>query len=353
MRASDFDYTLPPERIAQTPVEPRDSARMLVIHRDTGALEHRVFRDIVDYLRPGDLLVANQSRVLPARLLGAKEGSGGRVELLLLAARADLGPDRWEALARPGKRIHTGQRLIFGEGALVAEVEGETISGERIVRLVPREGTVAEAVARVGVAPLPPYIHEKLADPERYQTVYAREPGSAAAPTAGLHFTRELLERVEALGVGIAYVTLHIGLDTFRPVEKDDLTDHVMHSEWIEMSEETARRVNATRAAGGRIIAVGTTSTRTLEAVAALAAARGAPADEVVIPYQGRTALFITPGFHLRAVDALITNFHLPRSTLLALVSAFAGRELILRAYAEAIAREYRFYSFGDATLLL
>ncbi|HEU0028526.1 MAG TPA: tRNA preQ1(34) S-adenosylmethionine ribosyltransferase-isomerase QueA [Ktedonobacterales bacterium] len=353
MRVSDFDYTLPPERIAQTPIEPRDSARLLVIHRDTGALEHRVFRDIIEYLRPGDLLVANQSRVLPARLLGVKQGSGGRVELLLLAARADLGPDRWEALARPGKRIHAGHRLTFGEGALTAEVEGDAPSGGRIVRLVPRDGPVAEAVARVGATPLPPYIHEKLTDPERYQTVYAREPGSAAAPTAGLHFTRELLERVETLGVGVAYVTLHIGLDTFRPVEKDDLTDHIMHSEWIEVSEETARRVNATRAAGGRIIAVGTTSTRTLEAVAGLAAERGAPPGEVIIPYQGRTALFITPGYQFRAVDALITNFHLPRSTLLALVSAFAGRELILRAYAEAIAREYRFYSFGDATLLI
>lgn len=353
MRASDFNYDLPPERIAQTPVEPRDSARMLVIHRDTGALEHRIFRDIVDYLRPGDLLVANESRVLPARLLGVKESSGGRVELLLLAARADLGSDRWEALARPGKRIHAGQRLVFGDGALVAEVEGTAPSGGRIVRLIPREGTVAQAVERVGVAPLPPYIHEKLADPERYQTVYAREPGSAAAPTAGLHFTRELLERVEALGVGVAYVTLHIGLDTFRPVEKDDLSQHVMHSEWIEVSPEVARRVNATRAAGGRIVAVGTTSTRTLEAVAGLAAEQGAPSGEVLIPYQGRTRLFITPGYQFRAVDALITNFHLPRSTLMALVSAFAGRELILRAYAEAIAHEYRFYSFGDATLIL
>lgn len=350
MRASDFDYTLPPERIAQTPVEPRDSARLLVMRRDTGALEHRVFRDIVEYLRPGDLLVANQSRVLPARLLGAKEGSGGRVELLLLASRADLGPDRWEALARPGKRIHTGQRLVFGEGALVAEIEGVAASGARIVRLLPREGTIAAAVARVGATPLPPYIHERLADPERYQTVYARDPGSAAAPTAGLHFTRDLLERIEGMGVGIAYVTLHIGLDTFRPVEKDDLSDHVMHSEWIEMSEETARRINATRAAGGRVIAVGTTSTRTLEAVAALAVEHGAG---TAMPYQGRTSLFITPGYQFRAVDGLITNFHLPRSTLLALVSAFAGRDHILRAYAEAIECGYRFYSFGDATLLI
>lgn len=354
MRISDFDYTLPPERIAQTPVEPRDSSRLLVVHRDTGAFEHRIFRDIIEYLRPGDLLVANQSRVLPARLMGVKEGTGGQVELLLLSARGDVGPNCWEALVRPGKRIHTGQRLSFGEGALLAEALEPTEAGGRVVRLIAREGTVAEAVAQVGVTPLPPYIHERLADAERYQTVYAREPGSAAAPTAGLHFTTDLLQRVEAMGVGVAYVTLHIGLDTFRPVEKDDLTDHVMHSEEIEMTAETAERINATRAAGGRIIAVGTTSVRTLEAVAQLTASAGvADPTRIVQPYLGRTRLFITPGYQFRAVDAMITNFHLPRSTLLALVSAFAGRELILRAYHEAIEQEYRFYSFGDAMLLL
>ncbi|HEX8981612.1 MAG TPA: tRNA preQ1(34) S-adenosylmethionine ribosyltransferase-isomerase QueA [Ktedonobacterales bacterium] len=356
MRISDFDYTLPTERIAQTPVEPRDSSRLLVVHRQTGAFEHRIFRDILDYLRPGDLLVANQSRVLPARLLGVKEGTGGVVEVLLLAARADVGADCWEALVRPGKRIHTGTRLIFGDGLLTIEVLDRAAAGGRIVRLIPREGTVAEAVSRIGVMPLPPYIHERLTDAERYQTVYAREPGSAAAPTAGLHFTSELLQRVEAMGVGIAYVTLHIGLDTFRPVEKDDLSDHVMHSEQIEMTTETAERINATRQAGGRIIAVGTTSVRTLEAVAQLTAEAQGDAEAngaVVAPYVGRTRLFITPGYQFRAVDAMITNFHLPRSTLLALVSAFAGRELIARAYAEAIAQEYRFYSFGDAMLLL
>lgn len=352
MRISDFDYTLPPERIAQTPVEPRDSSRLLVIQRATRAFEHRIFRDIVDYLRPGDLLVANQSRVLPARLLGVKPATGGRVELLLLSVRGDIGPDCWEALVRPGKRIHTGQRLSFGEGALEAEMLEQTAAGGRVVRLVARAGTVAEAVARVGVTPLPPYIHERLADAERYQTVYARDPGSAAAPTAGLHFTTELLDRVAALGVGIAYVTLHIGLDTFRPVEKDDLSEHVMHSEEIEVSAEAAERINATRAAGGRIIAVGTTSVRTLEAVAELASEEGDPA-RIAMPYRGRTRLFITPGYQFRAVDALITNFHLPRSTLLALVSAFGGRETLARAYAEAIAREYRFYSFGDAMLIL
>lgn len=361
MRISDFDYTLPPERIAQTPVEPRDSSRLLVVPRETGAFEHRIFRDVIEYLRPGDLLVANQSRVLPARLLGVKEETGGRVELLLLSVRGDIGPDCWEALVRPGKRIHAGQRLSFGDGLLVAEVLETTIAGGRVVRLIARDGSVAEAVARVGVTPLPPYIHERLTDAERYQTVYAREPGSAAAPTAGLHFTTELLGRVEAMGVGIAYVTLHIGLDTFRPVEKDDLSDHVMHSEEIEVTEATAQRINATRAAGGRIIAVGTTSVRTLEAVAQLAAegaddaddAAGAGVARVVVPYRGRTRLFITPGYQFRAVDAMITNFHLPRSTLLALVSAFAGRELMARAYEEAIARDYRFYSFGDAMLIL
>lgn len=353
MRISDFDYTLPPERIAQTPVEPRDSSRLLVAHRQTGMFEHRIFRDVVDYLRPGDLLVANQSRVLPARLIGVKAETGGRVELLLLSVRGDIGPDCWEALVRPGKRIHMGQRLSFGDGALVAEVIESTAAGGRVVRLSAREGTVAEAVARVGVTPLPPYIHERLTDAERYQTVYAREPGSAAAPTAGLHFTTDLLHRVEAMGVGITYVTLHIGLDTFRPVEKDDLSEHVMHSEEIEVSEEAARRINATRAAGGRIIAVGTTSVRTLEAVAQSAAERDETPAQVVVPYRGRTRLFITPGYQFRAVDAMITNFHLPRSTLLALVSAFAGRDLIAQAYEEAIARNYRFYSFGDAMLLI
>jgi S-adenosylmethionine:tRNA ribosyltransferase-isomerase len=360
MRISDFDYALPPERIAQTPVEPRDSSRLLVVHRQTGAFEHRIFRDILAYVRPGDLLVANQSRVLPARLIGVKQETGGQVEALLLAARGDIGPDCWEALLRPGKRIHAGQRLSFGDGLLLAEALERTAAGGRIVRLIARDGSVAEAVARVGVTPLPPYIHERLADAERYQTVYAREPGSAAAPTAGLHFTTDLLSRVEAMGVGVVYVTLHIGLDTFRPVETDDLSEHVMHSEEIEVSATAAQRINATRAAGGRIIAVGTTSVRTLEAVAQLAAAEGeGKSDEdgagaqVVTPYRGRTRLFITPGYQFRAVDAMITNFHLPRSTLLALVSAFAGRELIARAYAEAIAREYRFYSFGDAMLLL
>jgi len=365
---ADYDYHLPPELIAQTPIEPRDSSRLLVVDRAAQSLEQRVFRDITAYLRPGDLLVANQSRVLPARLLGVKEGSGGQVELLLLAIRADRGEDHWEALARPGRRIHAGQRLLFGDGLLVAEVMETTPSGGRIVRLVAREGTVAEALERVGRMPLPPYIHTPLADTERYQTVYARVPGSAAAPTAGLHFTPELLAQVEAQGVGLAYVTLHIGLDTFRPVAEKDLSQHVMHSEAIELDAETAARINATRRAGGRIVAVGTTAVRTLEGVAKLTAeaqgtgeggAAGDPtlsndeAGDIVMPYRGRTDLFITPGYQFRAVDAMITNFHLPKSTLLALVSAFAGRDLILRAYHEAIAARFRFYSFGDAMLIL
>jgi S-adenosylmethionine:tRNA ribosyltransferase-isomerase len=358
MNIADFDYDLPPDRIAQHPVEPRDSSRLLVVHRDTGALEHRIFRDLTDYLRAGDLLVANQSRVLPARLHGVKEGSGGHIELLLLAVRGDLGADCWEALVRPGRRIHERQRLIFGEGALVAEVLGRTATGGRVVRFTSPEGDVPGALARLGSVPLPPYIHEPLADSERYQTVYAREPGSAAAPTAGLHFTPELLARLQAQGVGVAYVTLHIGLDTFRPIAVEDLETHKMHSEEIEVDETAAQQINATRASGGRIVAVGTTAVRTLEAVAALAAERQAQDDvadgrRLVISYRGRTALFLRPGHHFRAVDALITNFHLPKSTLLVLVSAFSSRELMLRAYNDAVARGYRFYSFGDAMLIV
>jgi S-adenosylmethionine:tRNA ribosyltransferase-isomerase len=352
MNIADFNYELPPQLIAQTPVEPRDSSRLLVLRRDTGRIEHRYFRDIGDYLRPGDLLVANQSRVLPARLLGVKEGSGGRAEVLLLAIRNDIGVDYWEALVRPGRRLPVGQRVVFGDGVLVAEILDRTPAGGRIVHLIAREGSVVEAVARVGALPLPPYIHTPLADAERYQTVYAHEPGSAAAPTAGLHFTQELLAALAERGVGMVTVTLHIGLDTFRPIAEDDIDQHVMHSEEIEMDEETAAKINATRKAGGRIIAVGTTSVRVLESVAALAAERP-NTGEVVMPWRGRTSLFLRPGSPFRAVDVMITNFHLPRSTLLVLVSAFAGRELVLRAYQEAVAERYRFYSFGDAMLIV
>jgi S-adenosylmethionine:tRNA ribosyltransferase-isomerase len=351
MDISEFDYHLPPGRIAQTPVEPRDSSRLLVVHRETGTFEHRVFGEIGEYLRAGDLLVANESRVLPARLHGEKEGSGGQVELLLLAVRNDVGQDTWEALVRPGRRIREGQRLIFGQGALVAEVLGRTPSGGRVVRLSAPDGDVPRAIEALGSMPLPPYIHEPLADGERYQTVYARRPGSAAAPTAGLHFTPGLLDALRGRGVDTAFVTLHIGLDTFRPIVETSLDQHAMHSEEIDVSEETAGRINDARAGGGRIVAVGTTAVRTLESVAGLAEVGGS--GVTVVAYRGRTSLFIRPGHRFRAVDAMITNFHLPKSTLLVLVSAFAGRELMLRAYEEAVREGYRFYSFGDAMLIV
>lgn len=349
-----FDYHLPPELIAQTPIEPRDASRLLVVHRDSGALEHRTFRDIGTFLRPGDLLVANRSRVIPARLHGHKVPSGGAVEVLLLAVRADLGPDHWEALVKPGRRLHPGQRLALGDGALDAEVLERTPAGGRIVRLEAPDGDVPAALARIGTMPLPPYIHTPLRDPERYQTVYAREPGSAAAPTAGLHFTPELLAELAARGIETAYVTLHIGLDTFRPIDETDVAAHHIHSEAIELDGATAARINAACAAGGRLVAVGTTAVRVLESAAARAEELGhADGWSVVAPYHGRTSLYIVPGYRFRAVDVMLTNFHLPRSTLIVLVSAFAGRELILRAYQEAVAQRYRFYSFGDAMLLL
>jgi S-adenosylmethionine:tRNA ribosyltransferase-isomerase len=367
MYIADFNYDLPKDRIAQTPLEPRDSSRLLVLHRDTGTLEDRAFRDIGDYLRPGDLLVANQSRVLPARLQGIKAGTGGRVELLLLAIRRDMGPDCWEALVRPGRSLRDGLQIIFGDGKLRAEVLCRTPSGERIIRLSAPDGDVAAAIRQLGSMPLPPYIHEPLADAERYQTVYARRLGSAAAPTAGLHFTGELLRQLQERGIDTAFVTLHIGLDTFRPISVDRLEEHTMHSEEIEIDAETAARINAVHSAGGRIVAIGTTAVRTLESVAELVAAAGIAGesraaggpesrfggDDIVAPYLGRTSLFLRPGSTFRAVDLMLTNFHLPRSTLLVLVSAFAGREHILHAYQEAIARGYRFYSFGDAMLII
>ncbi|HEY7355269.1 MAG TPA: tRNA preQ1(34) S-adenosylmethionine ribosyltransferase-isomerase QueA, partial [Ktedonobacterales bacterium] len=335
MRTSDFDYELPPELIAQTPIEPRDASRLLVANRATGELAHRHFRDIGAYLRPGDLLVANRSRVIPARLAGRKDDTGGgAIEALLLARRPDLGPEYWEALVRPGRRIREGQELRFerGAAALSASVVARTEAGGRILRFAPpASGEPLDAVlAQLGTVPLPPYIRAPLANPERYQTVYSREPGSAAAPTAGLHFTPELLARLQARGVETAYVLLHVGLDTFRPVEEDDPRDHKMHSEAFELDEQAAAQINAARARGGRIIAVGTTSVRVLESL---------PDAAQVEPAQGRTTLFITPGHRFRLVDALITNFHLPRSSLLMLVSAFAGDEVMRRAYAEAIAR--------------
>jgi S-adenosylmethionine:tRNA ribosyltransferase-isomerase len=351
-----YDYQLLPALIAQTPIEPRDASRLLVLHRQTGVIEHRMFRDIGEYLSPGDLLAANQSKVLPARLHGVKESTGGQVEILLLAARPDVGADCWEALVRPGRRLHEGQRLSFGDGALAAEIVGRASSGERLLRLTPREGTLEAALTRIGETPLPPYIRAKLADGERYQTVYAHDPGSAAAPTAGLHFTPELLASVQARGVNLAFITLHIGLDTFRPVGEERLAEHKMHSEAISVDAQTANLVNVTRASGKRIVAVGTTTVRALEAAAHRADAlrtNGEEPNASVVPMEGRTDLFIQPGYQFLAIDALITNFHLPRSTLLVLVSAFASRELILRAYEEAVRERYRFYSFGDAMLIL
>lgn len=361
-KTNDFDYELPPTHIAQEPVEPRDASRLMVIHRDSGLIEHRTFRDIGSYLRPGDLLVANDSRVIPARLYGYKEKTGGRVEILLLEPRTD---GAWCALVG-GKAIRCGTRIAIPDTAsplTTAEVIELATGSERILRFEP---PIEPLLQRLGHIPLPPYIHHDLQDPERYQTVYSRISGSAAAPTAGLHFTPDLLLSLRRQGVDFAFVTLHVGLDTFKPVTVDDPTHHHIHSEWIEMRPEVAAQINQTRLAGGRIIAVGTTAVRVLEFAAQraleLAGANGveqslsAPSGcpwQTVSAFQEHTSLFILPGYRFRAVDALITNFHLPRSTLLMLVSAFAGRELTLRAYQTAIQEHYRFYSFGDATLIL
>ncbi|MBO0790076.1 MAG: tRNA preQ1(34) S-adenosylmethionine ribosyltransferase-isomerase QueA [Ktedonobacteraceae bacterium] len=359
MKISDFDYHLPQELIAQTPVEPRDASRLLVVQRSNSRFEHRHFRDIREYLRPGDLLIANQSRVIPARLLGRRMGSGGAVEVLLLAERADLGRDCWEALVRPGRRLREGAMIEFGaEGSpkLLGEILQRTEAGGRIVRFTPTQQpessdpyaalAVRNLIDELGKMPLPPYIRETLNDPERYQTVYARIRGSAAAPTAGLHFTPQLLEQLRQQGVRTGFVTLHVGLDTFRPVEVENVSEHKMHSEEIELDAPTTELINETRRAGGRIIAVGSTSVRVLESVASFH-------DGRIVPFRGHTRLFITPGYHFQAVDAIITNFHLPRSSLLLFVSAFLGKQLMEQAYQEAIRERYRFFSFGDAMLLL
>lgn len=350
MRMADFDYELPPEAIAQEPVEPRDASRLLVLHRGQGRLEHRIFRDLPEYLRPQDVLVVNESRVRPARLVGEKEGTGGVVELLLLRPDPD---GAWECLARPGRRVRPGHRLLFGGGELRAEVLPSLAgspAGVRRVRLE-HEGSLDEVLERLGRVPLPPYIHRELADPERYQTVYAKETGSAAAPTAGLHFTPELLDRIRGMGVQVVPVVLHVGLDTFRPVTEDEAEEHPMHQEYYAIPPETARAVNEARARGGRVVAVGTTSVRALESAALRAEEEGT--GERIAAGSGWTGLYIYPGYRFRAVDALVTNFHLPRSTLLLLVSAFASRETILEAYRVALAEGYRFYSFGDAMLIL
>ncbi len=350
MKTAEFDYQLPPELIAQTPVEPRDASRLMVVDRRTGEIFHRRFRDLPDFLSSGDLLVHNESRVIPARLF-ARKLTGAKVEILLLRRRAN---DTWETLVG-GKRVRAGVRLALldgPEGSPVG-VEAEVIEeGERGLRVLAFDRPVLDLAAQVGVTPLPPYIHVPLADGERYQTVYARTPGSAAAPTAGLHFTPHLLDRLRDLGVQSAFVTLHIGLDTFRPVHEERVEDHAMHTEYCSLTSSVAERVNRVKSAGRRVVAVGTTGVRVLES-AAVGPGTPTPGAEFVRSFDGATDLFIYPGYDFRVVDALITNFHLPRSTLLMLVTAFAGKELLDRAYAEAIERRYRFYSFGDAMLIL
>jgi S-adenosylmethionine:tRNA ribosyltransferase-isomerase len=342
VKTSDFDYHLPEDRIAQTPVEPRHASRLLVLDRQKDGLEHTTFWHVADYLHSGDLLVINQTRVIPARV-HARKDTGGRVELLLLRREDER---TWEALVG-GKGLHPGRVLQVEEGPQ-AEIIADLGGSRRRLRF---SEPVEPFLIRAGEMPLPPYIHERLADPERYQTVYAREPGSAAAPTAGLHFTPELIAHLKTRGVEFAEVTLHVGLDTFAPVTEDDPNEHQIHTEWCELTPETAEKINTAHQRGGRIIAVGTTSVRTLES-----AARNLPEDRsgtVVEPFSGPTNLFILPGYRFRAVDAMITNFHLPKSTLIMLVSAFAGRERILSAYQTAIQEGYRFFSFGDAMLLL
>lgn len=336
----DFYYDLPPERIAQTPLADRAASKLLVMNRETGAIAHRHFRDIIEYLRPGDCLVMNNTRVIPARLYGTKEGTGGKIEFLLLK-RISL--DNWEVILKPGKKAKPGSWFVFGDGLLKAQVLEVAEDGKRIVHFE-YEGVWEELLDRLGEMPLPPYIKEKLSDKERYQTVYSKIDGSAAAPTAGLHFTPELLKKIEEKGVKLAYLTLHVGLGTFRPVSVENAEEHIMHTEHYEISPKTAEIINQSRKSGGRIIAVGTTSVRTLETVA----------DEngYVKAKTGETNIFIYPGYTFKAVDGLITNFHLPESTLLMLVSAFAGREHILHAYQTAIEQEYRFFSFGDAMYL-
>jgi len=339
MKTHDFWYDLPEELIAQTPLERRDGSRLLVLNRQTGALEHRHFYDIIDYLNPGDCLVMNDSRVLPARLLGHRP-TGGAVEVLLLR---DLGGGDWECLVKPGRKMQEGQKVIFGDGQLTASVRQVQEDGNRVVHFA-YEGIFLEVLGRLGKMPLPPYIKEELQDQERYQTVYSRELGSAAAPTAGLHFTKELLERIREKGISEAFVTLHVGLGTFRPVKAEEVTEHHMHSELCMISQETAALLNETRCRGGRIVCVGITSCRTLESLV--------NGDGTFEAKSRWTDIFIYPGYSFQAMDALITNFHLPESTLVMLVSAFAGREHILNAYQEAVRQRYRFFSFGDAMFI-
>lgn len=342
MQVTDFDYYLPAELIAQVPLEPRHAARLLVMQRQTGAITHHHFSDLPSLIQPGDCLVVNDSRVIPARLLGRRLPGGGVVELLLLHRKSVT---HWEALVRPGRRLRPGVRVVFGEGELVATIEDTTAAGGRLVGFTWQGESFEAVLNKLGQMPLPPYIKEKLADPERYQTVYSKVVGSAAAPTAGLHFTPELLHSLLQAGVSIEYITLHVGLGTFRPVQVDVVEEHVMHHESFVVNDDVATRINAARQAGGRIIAVGTTTARTLETQV--------DNDGHIKPGIGETDIFVYPGYQFKAIDGLITNFHLPKSTLIMLVSAFATRERVMAAYAEAVRLRYRFFSFGDAMLLI
>lgn len=340
MKKSDFNYELPEELIAQDPLEKRDAARLMTLDRKTGEVGHYHFYDIESMLNPGDCLILNDSRVLPARLYGQKEETGGHIEFLLLTQKEK---DVWEVLTKPGRIAKPGARFVFGDGLLKAEVTDVIEDGNRIVKFE-HEGSLFDIIGKIGEMPIPPYIHHKLKDKESYQTVYSKEPGSAAAPTAGLHFTKDLLEKIKAKGVNIGYVTLHVGVGTFRPVKTDNIEEHIMHFEHYELSQETADLINNTKKAGHRVVAVGTTSCRTLETVA--------HQEGGIKASDGWTGIFIYPGYEYKAIDALITNFHLPESTLIMLVSAFAGRENTLAAYNEAVKEKYRFFSFGDAMFI-
>ena len=342
MLKKDFWYDLPKELIAQSPADPRDSARLMVLHRDSDEIGHAVFHDLPRYLQPGDLLVVNNSKVLPARLMGTKVPTGAVCELLLLR---QVQGDTWECLARPGKRMQTGTRVVFGDGTLTAVVEETLPDGNKYVTFTYDTETLYEKLDQFGKMPLPPYITEQLEDQSQYQTVYAKELGSAAAPTAGLHFTPALLDTLRAQGIGVAEVTLHVGLGTFRPVSEENIEDHAMHSEWYSISQEAADAIHRARAAGHRVIAVGTTSCRTLEAVWS--------DHGDIVPCSGSTSIFLYPGRELHAIDGLITNFHLPESTLIMLIAAFYGYDKTMAAYRKAVQERYRFFSFGDAMLIL
>ena len=341
MKTSDFYYYLPEELIAQDPLEDRTASRLLVLDRKTGAVKHKIFSDVIDYLNKGDCLVINNTRVIPARLIGEKEGTGGKVEVLLLKRRAN---DVWETLVKPGKKLRPGAKITFGDGRLRAEVLEVVEEGNRLVKFC-YEGIFEEILDSLGEMPLPPYITHKLEDKEMYQTVYAKFDGSAAAPTAGLHFTKELLNKIEEKGIKISSITLHVGLGTFRPVKVDDVNNHHMHTEWYEVNAEAAEIINETKRNGGRVICVGTTSCRTIESVA--------DDNGYMKAKTGETDIFIYPGYKFKVMDGLITNFHLPESTLVMLVSAFAGKENVLSAYETAVKEKYRFFSFGDAMILI